>query len=109
MNYVIYVLMAWLTKSLTTPRSKKARTLADYEENCLTSDKKAKADSTRKKGNKLNAMSRLNAELRRKADDEFQMVRELNTEEGQKIRKQRTRLFAERRAEVAPEENILAR
>ena len=87
--------MARLTKSLTRSKSKKARTFADYEEKYLTPDEEAKEEPTRRKVNKLKAMSRLNAELRLQVDDEVHMFRELNTEEVQKIRKQITRLFAE--------------
>jgi hypothetical protein len=85
------------------------RNLADYEEKYLTPDGKAKAEPTRRKTNKLKDMSSLNAELRRQADDEVQIVRELNTEEEQKILEQSTRLFAERSVEITPEENIQTR
>lgn len=100
--------MARFTKGLTKSRSKKACSLADYEEKYLTLDEEAKADPTRRKANKLKAMSRFNEELRWKAEDEVQLVRELSTEEAQKIREQNTKRFAERSAELAPEEGIQA-
>jgi hypothetical protein len=56
--------MARFTKGLTKSRSKKACSLADYEEKYLTLDEEAKADPTRRKANKLKAMSRFNEELR---------------------------------------------
>jgi hypothetical protein len=54
--------------------------LADFEEKYLTPDEGAEEESTRRKVNKRKAMSRFNAELCRQAEDELQVVRELNTE-----------------------------
>jgi hypothetical protein len=54
--------------------------LADIEEKYLTPAEEAEAEPTRRKANKLKAMSRFIAELCREADDVVQMVRELNTE-----------------------------
>lgn len=51
--------------------------MADTEEEYLTHDE-TEAERTRRKANKRKAMSRLNDELRRQADDEAQAVRELN-------------------------------
>jgi len=54
-------------------------------------------------------MSRFNADLRRRADDEVQTLREFNTEEARIIREQNCRCRAERRAEMIPAECIQAR
>jgi hypothetical protein len=54
-------------------------------------------------------MSRFNAELHRRSDDEVQVLREFNTEEARIIREQNCRRSAERRAEMTPAEYIQAR
>jgi len=53
----------------------------------LTPEEEDEAECTRRKTNKLKAMSRFNAELRRQAENEVQRVRELNTDYSWKIRK----------------------
>jgi hypothetical protein len=83
--------------------------LADYEEKYLTPDGEAAAEPTRRKANKSKAMPRFSTELCRQADDEVQIVRELNTEEAQIIREKHILRRAERRAVVAPEERNQAR
>ena len=55
------------TTSLTSSRHKK-HYLADIEELHLTADHDTEPERTKRRANKRNAMSRLNAELRQQAD-----------------------------------------
>ena len=92
------------TKSLTTSRREKARTLADIEEKNVTLDEETVTESTGWKTNKRKAISLFKAELSRQAEDEVQTLSELSTEEVRIFREQNTRNRAELRTEVTPEE-----
>ena len=59
-------------------RRKEARTLAYVGETYLAPDEETEAELARIKANKLKAMYCFKAELRRPAEDEAQIVRELH-------------------------------
>jgi hypothetical protein len=69
------------TKNITTSRHKKAHAFVDLEEKFLISGEETEAGRTRRRGNKHNTTSRLNAELGRQAEGEVWAFRELNAEE----------------------------
>jgi len=103
MNNPVYVLIpvwgAQRTKGLTWSRRKKAGTLADTEEKYLTHDEEFEAERKKEKTNNRKAVSRLEAGLRRQADEDFWTFRDVNMEEARIIGEQNIRRRAEWRAD----------
>jgi hypothetical protein len=69
--------------------------LADTEEKYLTHDEEFEAERKKEKTNKRKAVSRLDAGLRRQADEEFRTFRDVNMEVARIIGEQKIRRRAE--------------